>query len=117
MTAALPNGVARGPVKEDYFAIVRGLRPLIGEEELMLRSSLLLMRDQAMGRKNSACEPAWAVLDVIERIASDNAMYHKVDVETLRELRRIALNLACAASSLDTLFAPRLPLDQGEATG
>lgn len=108
-------GVARPPRRSDYESIVRGLRPLVGEDELTLRSSLLLMRDQAMGRKNSACEPAWMILDVIERIASDNAMNHRVDVETLGELRRICLNCACAASSLDTLFAPPLPLDEGEA--
>ena len=108
-------GVARPPKREDYEPIVKGLLPFVGEEELMLRSSLLLMRDQAMGRKNSACEPAWAILDVIERIASDNAMYHKIDLETLRELRRVSLNLACAAASLDTIFAPRLPLNEGEA--
>ena len=108
-------GVARPPRRSDYEQIVRGLRPHVGEEELTLRSSLLLMRDMAMGRKNSACEPAWMILDVIERIATENGMNHRVDVETLRELRRICLSCACAASSLDTLFAPPLPLDQGGA--
>ena len=105
----LVPGVARPPQRSDYEPIVKGLRPFVGQEELILRSSLLLMRDQAMGRKNSACEPAWLILDVIERIATDNAMNHRVDVETLRELRRVCLNCACAASSLDTLFRPLEP--------
>lgn len=113
----LPAGISRGARREDYHAIVRGLRPFVGDEELDLRSSLLLMRDQAMGRKNVACEPAWHILDVIERLATDNAMNHKADVETLRELRRVSLNLACASSSLDALFQPRLPLVEGEANG
>lgn len=113
----LPAGISRPPRKEDYFDIVRGLRPFVQGEELELRASLLLMRDQAMGRKNSACEPAWMLLDVIERVASENAMNHKVDIETLRELRRLCLNCACAASSFDALFHPRLPLAEGEANG
>ena len=115
MNAEAAASTLRPPRRADYVSIVRGLKPLCHGEELDLRCSLLLMRDQAMGRKNVACEPAWLILDVIERIATDNALHHKVKLDDLRELRRIALNLACAASSLDTLFAPPLPLDEGEA--
>lgn len=110
----LPEGVSRPARREDYLPIVKALRPFIGEDELELRASLLLMRDQAMGRKNSACEPAWMLLDVIERTASENAMNHRVDVETLRELRRLCLNCACTASSFDTVFSPRLPLEEAK---
>jgi hypothetical protein len=108
-------GVSRPPRREDYEPIVRGLRPMVGDEELTLRSSLLLMRDRAMSTKNAACAPAWMLLDVVERIGSENAMNHRVPVDDLREMRRICLNIACAASSLDALFHPRLPLDKGEA--
>jgi hypothetical protein len=105
-------------VRSDYEAIVKGLRPFVGEEELTLRSSLLLMRDRAMATKNSACEPAWMLLDLVERQASDNAMNHRVSIEDLRELRRLCLNCVCAASSFDTLYQPRLPgFDEGEANG
>lgn len=110
-------GIARPPRREDYEPIVKGLRPFIQGEELTLRTSLLLMRDRAMATKRTACEPAWLLLDVVERTASENALNEKVDVETLRELRRICLNVACAASSFDGLFNPRLPLDDGEANG
>ena len=108
----------RPPTRSDYEPIVKAqmLAHKLGGEELTLRSSLLLMRDMAIGRKNSACEPAWMLLDVIERLASDNGMNPRVDVDTLREIRRVCLNCACSASSLDTLFAPPLlPLDEGEA--
>jgi hypothetical protein len=115
MNAEIVAGVSRVPRREDYEPIVKGLRPFIEGEELMLRSSLLLMRDRAMATKNGACEPAWMLLDIVERVANENAMNHKIDVETLRELRRISLNCVCAASSFDALFQPRLPLEDGEA--
>jgi hypothetical protein len=72
VNAPLVPGVSRPPRKEDYFAIVQGLRPLCEGEELMLRSSLLLMRDRAMACKNAACAPSWALLDVVERVASES---------------------------------------------
>jgi hypothetical protein len=108
-------GVSRPPRKEDYFDIVRGLRPFVQGDELELRSSLLLMRDRAMATKPIACEPAWHLLDVVERQASAAAMNHLFKLEDLRELRRLLLNCVCAASSFDTLYQPRLPLGEGEA--
>lgn len=112
------EGVSRPPTRADYEPIVRGLRPFVGEEELMLRSSLLLFRDRAMATKNSACEPAWLLLDVVERQASQNAMNHRVSIEDLREIRRLCANIVAAASGFDMLYQPRLPgLEQGEAHG
>jgi hypothetical protein len=110
VNAPLVPGVSRPPRKEDYFAIVQGLRPLCEGEELQLRASLLLMRDRAMATKKSACEPSWGLLEVVERLANENAMNHRVKLDDLREIRRVCLNIVCAASSLDTLFQPRLPL-------
>jgi hypothetical protein len=115
MIAPLPDGIARPPNRTDYEPIVRGLRPFVGEEELMLRSSLLLMRDRAMATKSSASEYAWSLLDVVERVAAEHAMNHRVDVESLREMRRLCLNIVCAASSFDAMYQPRLPGIDGEA--
>lgn len=117
MNAPLPAGVSRPPRREDYESIVKGLRPFIEGEELMLRSSLLLMRDRSMATKQSACAPAWALLDVVERVASESALNHKLSVDELRELRRLCLNCVASASSFDTLFHPRLPLGEGEVDG
>lgn len=117
MVDEIVPGVARPPRRSDYEPIVRGLRPFIDDEELMLRSSLLLMRDRAMATKNGASEYAYALLDVVERVGSDHAMNHRVDVDSLREMRRICLNIVCAASSFDAMYQPRLPLDEGEANG
>ena len=110
-------GVTRAPTRADYEPIVRGLRPFIDGEELELRSSLLLMRDRAIATKNNACEPAWMLLDVVEHVASENAMNNRIDLDSLREMRRICLNVVCAASSFDAMFQPRLPLQGGEANG
>jgi hypothetical protein len=108
-------GVARPPQRSDYEPIIKGLRPLCDGEELMLRSSLMLMRDRAIATKSRACEPAWLLLDVVERVGAEHAMNHRVDVESLREMRRICLNIVCAASSFDAMYQPRLPLEDGEA--
>jgi hypothetical protein len=115
MSAELPAGISRAPQRSDYEPIVRGLRPFIDGEELLLRSSLLLMRDRAMATKANASEYAWTLLDVVERVGADHAMNHRVDVASLREMRRICLNIVCAASSFDAMYQPRLPLDEGEA--
>lgn len=110
-------GVSRPPRAEDYHAIVRGLRPFQTEEEISLRASLMLMRDRAMSTKaaSTTCAPSWALLDVVERVASENAMAHQMPVEMLRELRRICVQCVMAAANFDALFHPRLPLDDGEA--
>lgn len=114
MAQEVVPGVARSPRREDYIPIVKGLRPFCEGEELTLRSSLLLMRDRAMATKRNASEYAWLLLDVVERVGADHAMNHKVDVESLREMRRICLNIVCAASSFDAMYQPRLPLGEGE---
>jgi signal transduction protein with GAF and PtsI domain len=54
---------------------------------------------------------------LVERVGAEHAMNHRVDVESLREMRRICLNIVCAASSFDAMYQPRLPLEQGEANG
>lgn len=105
----------RVPRTEDYFPIVRGLRPFVKEEELELRSSLLLMRDRAMATKPRACEAAWILLDLVERQASDVAMNHRVNIDDLREIRRLCIRCVTAASGFDAIYQPRLPLDEGEA--
>lgn len=103
--------------KDDYVPIVRALRPWMNDEEAELRASLLLFRDRACTTKPSCCEPSWALLDVVERIGSENAMNYRVPVDHLRELRRLCSQCVMAARDFDLLFQPRLPLDDGEAHG
>jgi hypothetical protein len=104
----------RSPRRSDYDAIVRGLRPFVGEEELILRTSLLLMRDRAMATKPIACESSWALLDIVEREAAEAALNHRVSIEDLRELRRLCVMCVMNASGFDMLYRPKAP-ETGEA--
>jgi hypothetical protein len=109
--AILPRTLRR----EDFFSVVKAMRPLCDGEELELRASLLLMRDRAIATKQVACTPAWALLDVVENVANESALSFAISRDQLRELRRLCLSCVCAASSFDTLYQPRLPLSDGEA--
>jgi hypothetical protein len=113
MTELAP-GISRAARKADYLPIVRALRPWMNDEEAELRASLLLFRDRACTTKPTCCEPSWALLDVVERIGSDNAMNYRVPVDQLRELRRLCAQCVMAARDFDTLFQSRLPLEGGE---
>jgi hypothetical protein len=120
MNAPLPAGVSRPPKREDYEPIVKGLRPLVDGEELDLRCSLLLMRDRAIATKNTVSAPAWQLLDVVQCETSDNALNWRVDIEGLRELRRLCANCIAAAASFEALYNPKqLAVDkaQGEDNG
>lgn len=114
MNDATPLPV-RPPNRADYEPIVRGLKPLCDGEELMLRSSLLLMRDRAIATKQRACEPSWMLLEIVERAASDAALNHRWRLDDLRELRRLCVTCVMTASSFDTLLQPSLPGIEGEA--
>jgi hypothetical protein len=92
---------------------VKALRPWASDEELALRSSLLLMRDRAAATKRIACEPSFALLDVVEREAAETALNERVPIEDLRELRRLCLNCVAAASSFDTLYQSKAPNTEG----
>jgi hypothetical protein len=116
MSAEIVPGISRPPVRADYEPIVRGLRPLCEGVELMLRSSLLLMRDRAIATKNTACESSWELLNIVEREANASALNHRCDIESLREIRRLCIMCVCNASGFDALYQPRLPgTDEGEA--
>jgi hypothetical protein len=108
------NDHRRVPVREDYESIVKGLMPYCTGEELMLRSSLLLMRDRAMATKPIASESGWALLDVVEREAGQIAL-RAISLEDLREFRRLCVRCVATASGFDSLYQPALPLRPGEA--
>jgi hypothetical protein len=106
--------VGRPPRRSDYESIVKGLRPLCDGEELMLRTSLLLMRDRAIATKPISCESSWALLDIVDRETSD-AAFRSLSLDDLRELRRLCIQCVMTASGFDGLYQPRLPgLEGGE---
>lgn len=93
----------RPPRREDYDPIVKGMIPFCDGEELLLRTSLLLMRDRALATKSSASTSAWALLDVVEREASEVA-FRTIPIADLREFRRLCIRCVAAASGFDALY-------------
>lgn len=114
---AQPETTIRPPRREDYEPIVKAHMPcrVFEGEELMLRSSLLLMRDRAMATKQVASESGWALLDIVEREASVAALHRDIDIPSLREFRRLCLACVMAASGFDLIYQASLPSQKGEA--
>lgn len=103
--------IPRALNRSDYLPIIRALRPRLGDEELNFRASLMLISARASAAKETACEPAWAVLNVVQVQASDAATNFRIPLDDLKEIRRICLNCVASAASFDTLYRPR----EGEA--
>jgi hypothetical protein len=111
MNADVIPGVGRPPRRDDYIPIVRGLIPFCDGEELQIRTSLLLMRDRAIATKPIACEASWALLEIVEREASEVA-FRGIPIDDLREFRRLCIRCVMTASGFDMLYQPRLPLEE-----
>lgn len=105
----------RQPRREDYEPIVKAMRPHCQGEEMMLRSSLLLMRDRAVSTKQVACSPSWAMLDVVERESGEAALSFNITTDELREIRRICILVIGHAREFDALYCRRFSPSQGEA--
>ena len=99
---ALPVGAYRPPRRDDYEAIVRAMVPHCEGEVLILRSSLLFLRDRAVATKPIASESGWALLDIIEREASQVA-FRSIPLDDLREIRRLCVRCVMTASGFDML--------------
>lgn len=111
-----PGEIVKGVSRTDYEAVVKSLRPHVGDEELKLRSSLLLARDVAMATKAYACESAWKLLDVIERETSAVALDHHFKPDDLRKVHELVKHCAIAAQGFDKLYQPMFPgISDGEA--
>ena len=98
--------MARPRRREDYEPNVLTFMPFVKGEELLNRTSLLWMRDRAMGTKRFACEYSWDLLTVIERLATDLA-FRRMDPEDLTAVRQAAIRLANVAANLDRVFVAR----------
>ena len=100
------------PKREDYWPAVVSFLPSAQGEELELRASLLLMRDRAVVTKPNASDEGWQILDMVEKIATRDA-FRSMEIDGLRELRRLLLRLISTASGFDTLS----PAQPGENDG
>lgn len=99
--------------RDDYIPMVRAFMPTCEGEELEARSALLLMRDMAMSTKRVASEYGWSILDIVQNLAAEHAL-RAMKLEDLKEIRRQATRLVGCASGLDVIFAPKLPLPEGD---
>lgn len=89
-----------------YRPTVEAFLPGCAGEELELRCSLLLLRDNATVIKGSIAGEAWPLLDHVERLASEYAL-SSMKLDSLRQLRRAVVMITAQANTLDALFAPR----------
>lgn len=101
--------------RDKYVPIVRHHMPHCEGEELSLRCSLLLMRDQAASRLDKCSEEAWPTLSEVNRLATLYA-YRRIPLGELRDLRRRLIQLTMCASGLE-MFAYRLAYPGGTDAG
>lgn len=112
------TGMARPPRRQDYEDIVRAqfFSRRLSDEEMELRSSLLLMRDQAISTKARASFAAFALLDLVAQVAGEEALNRLIPTDELRQVRRFCVMTVLAARGFDQIYQPHLPgIEQGEA--
>jgi hypothetical protein len=100
------------PGRDRYRPIVTHHMPGCRGEELLLRCSILLMRDQAASSLTRCSEEAHGILHEVQRLATAYA-YARIPIDELKELRYRLLQLTQTASGLE-MFAYRLS-QSGEA--
>jgi hypothetical protein len=115
VSAELPAGISRVPQRSDYEGIVKGLRPLCDGEELMLRCSIMVVRDKAASSMRRCSEQAHGVLSEVHRLASQYAL-ESMPTDELKELRYRLVMLTACASGLE-MFAYRLSCLGGNDEG
>jgi hypothetical protein len=103
------------PARDRYTGIVKHHLPGCKGEELELRCSILLMRDQAGSSLRQCSEDAAGALSEVQRLATVYA-YASIPVEELKELRYRLLQLTQTASGLE-MFAYRIAYPDGGANG
>jgi hypothetical protein len=89
------------PSRDRYIPIVKHHCPLAEGDELAMRCSILMLRDQASSRLRICSEDAYGTLHEIERLATIYA-YQSMPLEHLRDLRYRLIQLTTCASGLQT---------------
>jgi hypothetical protein len=108
------NAVAKiKPARDRYLPIARHHLPGCEGEELQVRCSILLMRDQASSSLRRCSDEAAGTLNEVQRLATLYA-YAPIPLEELKELRYRLLQLTQTASGLE-MFAYRLAFPEGGA--
>lgn len=88
------------PARDKYIPIVTHHVPGCTGRDLMLRCSILLMRDQATATMRKCSDEAFGVMQQIQQLANAYA-YAALPADELAELRYQMLRLTMAASGLE----------------
>ena len=105
------------PQRAAYEPAVRNLLPGCEGDELLLRSSMMLLRDQAANRMKHCSDEAYGVLQQVQRLGSDHALT-SMPVDALASVRRAMVRLSAQASDLEAIFGTwSYDLEQGKAAG
>lgn len=100
-----PAGI-KPAARDKYIPIVTHHLPTCEGQELSIRCSILLVRDQATSSLRRCSDEAHGILTEIQRLATLNA-YRSMPLEHLAELRRHLVRLLSCASGLE-MFAYEL---------
>lgn len=106
------------PSRDRYLPIVKHHLPHCEGEELSLRCSILMMRDQAASNLRACSDEAAGCLSEVQRLASVYA-YHSMPLEQLAALRYQLLRLTTCASGLEAFAFNQAnpPAKRGENAG
>lgn len=85
-----------------YEPQVRAFMPGVEGEELSLRCSILLARDQATRGMTRCSDEAAGVLAEVERLARDVA-FNRLPLDILRDVRAQLVRLLSCATGLETI--------------
>lgn len=94
------SGPARGGARSYYHPIVRRYFPTADDQEVELRSSLMVMRDGSLSRLRSCSRISRPFWECLEQLASDYA-FAAVPLPQLSSVRLAIIRVAAAASSLE----------------
>jgi hypothetical protein len=101
------------PARDRYIPVVTHHVPLCEGRELVLRCSILLLRDQATSALRRCSDEAAGVMGEVERLATLFA-FKRMPVARLEELRGQLLRMTAVGSGLD-MFAYQLAYPDGGA--
>lgn len=103
------------PARDRYIMIVRHHMPACEGKEMMLRCSILLMRDQATSALRRCSDEAYGLLTEVQRLAAHYA-YETMPLEHLAELRHQLVKLTLCASGLEAFAFNRANPDAAGGT-
>jgi hypothetical protein len=99
------------PTRDRYIPQVKAFVPLCDGEALVVRCSILMMRDQATAGMRRCGDEARPVLNTIMELAGHYA-FVTMPIERLQELRKELVRLTMCANALER-FAYRLEYPEG----